>query len=87
MIYPNHTKTVPKPTQGIAMSRQTPEALPKCTLGSVKYVPKSHFQQRIRNKWLSHRNDLRFTNNSTFSMSTVTAVDKNLETGGGGASP
>ena len=47
MIHPNHTKTVPKPTQGIAMSCQTPEALPMCTLGSVKYVPKSHFQQQM----------------------------------------
>ena len=87
MIYPNHSKTVPKPTQGIAMSRQAPEALPKCTLGSMKYVPESRFQQRIRNKWLNHRNDLRFTNNSTPSMPTVTAVVKNLETGGGGVSP
>ena len=87
MIHPNHTKTVPKPTQGIAMSCQTPEALPMCTLGSVKYVPKSHFQQQIRNKWFSHRNDLHFTDNSTLSMSTVTAVDKNPETGGGGVSP
>ena len=87
MIYPNHTKTVPKPTQGIAMSRQTPEALQKCSLGSVKYVPKSHFQLQVRNKWLNHRNDLRFTNNSTHSMSTVIAVVKNLETRGGGVSP
>ena len=37
--------------------------------------------------WLNHRNDLRFTNNCTPSMPTVTAVVRDLETGGGGVSP
>ena len=47
---------------------------------------RSHVFNNEFGTWLSHVNDLHFTNNSTPSMSTVTAVVKNPETGGGGGS-